>query len=269
MDKIHSQPAAPAPAGVPARVRPAQPAPRTRTWQATVDGVRPYVVKVSTPSGHGTGFLFAQNTRLSLWGIATAAHVIRDEHAWEQPIRIEHLESGTKLMLYADKRGIFVSPQADAAAIVIKKGTIPFPNTFLSLIDPTMFKRVGVEAGWLGYPGLGTMTDQLCFFSGRISCWIGGQSTYLVDGVAIHGVSGGPAFDDDGELFGIVTSYIYSQVQGQALPGLLSVCDVAELQRVVQDLKDLEQAQQQQTPPAASAARAQAESKATGGESTS
>jgi hypothetical protein len=225
-------------------------------------------VRISTPNGHGTGFLFAQNT--DLWGIATAAHVISDEHAWEQSIRIEHLESHTELMLHHTERGIIISPKADAAAIVVRKGTIPFPGALLPLIDPTMFAPVGVEVGWLGYPGLGSMTDQLCFFSGRISCWLEDQSTYLVDGVAIQGVSGGPAFDRaDGELLGIVTSYVHSAVRGQTLPGLLSVCDVAELQLAVQVLQDLEQAKQKQTPPATSAARSRAESGATGSESKS
>ncbi len=208
------------------------------------------MVRISTPNGHGTGFLFAQST--DLWGIGTAAHVVRHEHAWEQPIRIEHLESKTEVMLHRAERAIVTRP-TDAAAIVMHKGTIPFPKMLLPLIDPTKLKRVGVEIGWLGYPALGWRNDRLCFFSGRISCLIQEESSYLVDGVAIHGVSGGPAFTQiSGEIFGIVTSYIPNLVQGQTLPGLASVCDVTELQSVVQRFNRLVQAQAQQTPPAQS-----------------
>ncbi len=232
--------------------QPAKPALRP-TWARTVALVRPYVVRISTPNGHGTGFLFAQNS--VLWGIATAAHVVRHEHAWEEIIRIELLESGKEIVLHHDDRAIIFSESADAAAIVVGKKELQFPGTLLPLIDPTKYWGVGIEIGWLGYPGLGRLTErQLCFFTGSISAWLGDQSTYLVDGVAIHGVSGGPAFTRrGGEIFGIVTAYIPNLARGQTLPGLACVVDVAELQSVVQDFRDLDQAQQRQTPPSTSA----------------
>jgi hypothetical protein len=32
----------------------------------------------------------------------------------------------------------------------------------------------------------------LCFFAGNVSAWVAEQGAYLVDGVAINGVSSGP-----------------------------------------------------------------------------
>jgi hypothetical protein len=68
-------------------------------WNAIVERVAPYVVKVETPSGHGTGFLCLYNQDKSLLGIATAYHVVEDADQWQQPIRLRQNTSGTTVFL--------------------------------------------------------------------------------------------------------------------------------------------------------------------------
>jgi hypothetical protein len=47
---------------------------------------------------------------------------------------------------------------------------------------------------------------------------------YLVDGVAVNGVSGGPAFDRSGLAVGLVSAYVPNQIApGRTLPGLMIV----------------------------------------------
>jgi len=53
-------------------------------WQHIVEKVKPYVVKIETPSGHGTGFLCFRNKDSSICGIATAAHVVEHSHEWQE-----------------------------------------------------------------------------------------------------------------------------------------------------------------------------------------
>ena len=65
-------------------------------------------------------------------------------------------------------------------------------SRFCASASQGKFLRVGNEIGWLGFPAV--ETTSLCFFGGRISAWNDTAKFYFVDGVAIHGVSGGPAF---------------------------------------------------------------------------
>jgi hypothetical protein len=77
---------------------------------------------------------------------------------------------------------------------------------------------------------------------------------YLVDGVAINGVSGGPAFrgEDDGtvSLIGVLSAYIPNRATGETLPGLAVVASVAEFHQMVASFKSFDEALSKQTPPA-------------------
>jgi hypothetical protein len=81
-----------------------------------------------------------------------------------------------------------------------------------------------------------------------------GPSAYLVDGVAINGVSGGPAFHL-GEHFpiiiGVVSAYIANRVTGETLPGMCVVGDVTRFHEVINHFKSMEEAKKKETPPAA------------------
>jgi hypothetical protein len=109
-----------------------------------------------------------------------------------------------------------------------------------------MFLKVGNEIGWLGFPAI--HTANLCFFSGKISAWINVQSAYLVDGVAINGVSGGPAFhltgadDNPVVVMGVVSAYIANRATGEVLPGLSVVRDVAQFHELTPTFASLDQA---------------------------
>lgn len=87
--------------------------------------------------------------------------------------------------------------------------------------------------------------DMLCFFSGSISAYLPDRNSYLVDGVAINGVSGGPAvvIEDDGiTVIGVVSAYIPNLATGQVLPGLCQLSDVTHLQMAVRSFNSLEDA---------------------------
>jgi hypothetical protein len=82
---------------------------------------------------------------------------------------------------------------------------------------------------------------------------------HLGDGVAINGVSGGPAFamtdgDVDVQMVGVVSAYVPNRLTGETLPGLAVVTDCAEFHDMVAGFKSLEEAQSQQTLPEAAPA---------------
>jgi hypothetical protein len=98
----------------------------------------------------------------------------------------------------------------------------------------------GVETGWLGFPAVAPFN--LCFFCGHISAWLENDEAYLVDGVAINGVSGGPAFvQDDQEnptIIGLVTEYRPNFASGAPLPGVSLVRSINPLVQHYATLKE-------------------------------
>ena len=133
-------------------------------WNAIVERVTPVVVKIETPSGHGTGFLCLYNEAKTFCGIATAYHVVKHAEQWLEPIRILHYPSGTTVFLREADRVIFTDPEKDSAVIVITTGQLQFPELPIGLIPTDARLPIGMEVGWLGYPGIASAT--LCFF-----CW--------------------------------------------------------------------------------------------------
>ena len=218
-------------------------------WHQAIDQLRPYVVAISTPDGSGTGWLLSRSAQTGLCGIVTAAHVIDHAHFWEEPIRLTHYASGKTVLLREPQRAISLFEETDLASLILETGDFPFPETPLQLVDQNHFLKPGVEIGWLGFPAVARST--LSFFGGRISAYIEEQSSYLIDGVAINGVSGGPAFrlyGDRVELMGVVSAYIANRATGETLPGVAVVRDVERLHEVLADFRSLDEAKEEETP---------------------
>ena len=218
-------------------------------WHEAIAAVEPHIVRLNTPMGSGTGFLISTSQATGLVAVATAAHVVAHAHYWEQPIRIEHVTSGKNRLLRAGDRAIRIHEKYDTAAIVFRLGDMEFPAKPLDLFGKGYHLKSGVEIGWLGFPAIPRAS--LCFFSGRISAYLDDDHAYLVDGVAINGVSGGPVFSllvDSVELMGVVSAYVPNRATGESLPGLAIIRDVEEFHAVTEQFKNLEEAQAQQTP---------------------
>jgi hypothetical protein len=203
----------------------------------------------------GTGFLYTYSNELC--AVATAAHVIQNAYWWELPMRVIHASTGKTLLLHHGERAVFIDNAVDTAVVVFPKGQLAFPEEPLEIVEPGKFLRIGNPIGWLGFPAISE--SNLCFFLGTGSCWIESQYSYLVDGVAINGVSGGPAFWAVGKaplLVGILSAYIPNRATGETLPGLCVVRDPKHLHEVVGKLKSIDDARnkeaaakQAQSPP--------------------
>jgi len=216
-------------------------------WHSIIDIVTPHVVRIWTPQGSGTGFLVSLSKSTSLCAIATAAHVIAHAHYWEEPLRIEHQASAKTLLLRQPDRAINLDSIRDTASITFERGDLAFPDEILPLSEKDKHFKAGVEIGWLGYPAIPRAS--LCFFSGRVSAWVEADDAYLVDGVAISGVSGGPAFSLwGGMLAGVVSAYIPNRNAGEALPGLAVVRGVNQFHEVADSFRSLDEAKATETP---------------------
>jgi len=95
--------------------------------------------------------------------------------------------------------------------------------------------RRGADIAWLGFPGV--FEPELCFFHGFISGFKADPPRYLVDGNAMRGVSGGPAFDNRAHLIGLVSAYTCDEQEGDEqegqpiLPGVLLVVPINLIRR--------------------------------------
>jgi hypothetical protein len=215
-------------------------------WHVTYQEIRPYVVRIETINGIGTGFLFAYNRDHSIAAIATASHVIDTAVNWQQPIKVWHPNSDKTLYLEKKDRATLLNPDRDAAAVILPAGSFKFPEKALPLQDPTKIRKIGVGVGWVGFPALAL--TKLCFFSGPISGHI--QDVYLIDGVAINGVSGGPVFAEEENntvmVIGVVSAYIPNRRVGESLPGLLQAQDLSAFHDYIKRITDLDEAKEKE-----------------------
>lgn len=219
-------------------------------WHRGVEQLTPHIVQIETPQGSGTGFFLARATTTPLCAFATAAHVVHQANYWEQPLRIRSVDSGETALLRPPDRAIFLEYSQDTAVVVFDPEKLSIPTEPFGLIDEGMILKVGVSIGWIGFPAI--PGADLCFFTGAVSAWLDEPNAYFVDGVAINGVSGGPAFycpGDDVKIIGVVSAYMPNRATGESLPGLAIVRHVTQLQEIAQRFQSLEEAKAEETRP--------------------
>lgn len=214
-------------------------------WNQIIEKVKPYIVKIETPTGSGTGFLCLYNDDKKWCGIATALHVVSEADEWQQPMKIIPNGSSNHIFLKESQRVIFPDYNTDSAIVLFEKPLeTPFPDSTIPLQPVEKPLDLGFEVGWLGFPYIEPYT--LCFFSGCISARREERKAYLIDGVSINGVSGGPVFysTDTGEveIVGIVSAYKANRATGSSLPGLLIAQDVSHFHGVIQHIKSIDEA---------------------------
>ncbi len=157
----------------------------------------------------------------------------------------------------ATERAILVNPKNDSAVVLFDKTALDLPTTLLTLLPADTYVVIGSEVAWLGFPSVAPST--LCFFSGNISAAF--EDGYLIDGVAINGVSGGPVFfidsgDNNLKVVGAITEYRPNIAAGPTLPGLSFAQSVAHFHSMISNIKSIDEAQQKQREQAKQAAEA-------------
>ena len=192
-------------------------------WSMAVHQMMGNLVRIETHGdGHGSGFIIPPPTNTpGNCCVLTAYHVIKLAYDTGATITIKN-SAGQSIDLPSLLRNVFYIKERDQAIIGFNAPTEFGALRTVHFLSHDYHCNPGVELGWLGFPRLAK--DIPCFLSGRISAYLPEEEAYLIDGVSIHGISGGPAFycDNDGKvvLAGIVTNYYPNEVNNQAWPGL-------------------------------------------------
>ena len=218
-------------------------------WESAINEVSPHVVKIETPTGWGTGFLAFYNHDKTWCGIATAAHVVSHADEWQQPIKIRNEVTAAPRFLKEDERVIYVDHLTDSAVILFLRGDLQLPEFPIALtpMDQPGTIGIGVDIGWLGFPVIEPNT--MCFFAGTVSAQQINRKAYLIDGVAINGVSGGPVFHcptpGSIKIIGCVSAYHANRATSEALPGLLRAQDVSHFRGTAERIGNIDEANAQ------------------------
>ena len=218
-------------------------------WANALEKIQPYVFRIRTPTGTGTGFQLSYSSQTDLCSIATALHVVSHAKEWDDSVKLHHYSSGKTTLLRPNDRTIDSLAALDLAFIVFRAKELPLQPGTLDLIAENRRLREGVQIGWCGFPAIAP--NNLCFFTGCISSYIEDQTSYLIDGVSINGISGGPSFylEKSNQIIicGIVSAYIPNRATGEALPGVCVVRNITPYHGRLKLLKSLEEAESLKT----------------------
>jgi hypothetical protein len=182
-------------------------------WPVVIDRVSKIVFQIVTPSASGTGFVVSRaaqpNSSSVNYMMATAWHVVERLKETEATLHFISSDRSTVAQAKAGHYQIFcLGPTMYDTAIVMFRvaESIVDERDLLPMLHCDWMMPRGAELGWLGFPGI--VESQVCFFRGVVSGFLNSPPTYLVDGVAINGVSGAPVFDNRAHIVGLISAYL-------------------------------------------------------------
>lgn len=188
----------PPPADVPVLqpVKPNEP-PKAMNAQALVEKYAPSVAMVVFANGHGSGFLVDRDL------LATNAHVVGNRD--NVNVRVIFPSAPDEEKGPHNGRVVFINKERDLALVRVKSD-LPF----LKLGDSSTIKK-GEDVVVIGSPGLGPGGGVLPNAVGKgvysTMANLPGEGDFLQMSLAVNpGNSGGPAFNDRGEVIGVVTA---------------------------------------------------------------
>lgn len=209
-------------------------------WGDCLSKIQPLLVRIEIPDSYGSGFMVEkyQKEKRELLLIATAYHVVAHAVEWLEPIRITHVPTSSVFAFAPDQRVVYHDIGRDLALIEVDAKHFPFPAYHPLFTPAGSYVVPGHLIGWCGYPNIAPSTS--CFFTGYISALYNDGGDYYVDGNAVHGVSGGPAFaalEGDTKVIGLVTNHFANVQPGHTLPGLSVVRNINPIADSVRALR--------------------------------
>ena len=166
---------------------------------------------------------------------ATAWHVIEKLTRTNRPIKLVTADKSKAYEIMPDSYTIYREgpKEFDTGIIeVSSERALVFEKDLLPMLDFEELLPRGSEVAAVGFPGLAD--EEFCFFRGVISGYSKKPPAYLVDGVVLNGVSGGPAIDRQARIIGLVSSYLPNRVdRNTTLPGLTTLIPISSIRSLI------------------------------------
>ena len=204
-------------------------------WQEMSKIAEKSVFRLVVGNAQGTSFVISvgedEKNNIYETTFITALHVVESIKQTDEP-EIFDLHGNRVYDKVNHKATIakFGDPSDDTAVIVFKSNRpVISKNLLLPLRDKELNLSRATEIGWLGYPGFAR--TNLCFFHGYVPAYDNSGERYLLDGAANQGVSGAPAFTQNGELIGLISAY--ESDSNNNLPGLISVVSLKKVRETL------------------------------------
>ena len=218
-----AKPEPPVPADVPV-LQPVKPPPQPKVLNAQmlVEKCAPSVAMVAFANGHGSGFLVDRDL------LATNAHVVGNRD--NVNVRVFFPSAADADKGPHNGRVVYMNKGRDLALIRVKS-ELPF----LKMGDSSVLKK-GEDVVVIGSPGLGPGGGVLpnAVSKGVYSTMadLAGEGEYLQMSLAVNpGNSGGPAFNDRGEVVGVVTA------KGKFVEGVALCVPVNDLKFAIENAR--------------------------------
>ena len=213
------------------------------SWSTCYNNILPHVFRVCSAPCRGSGVFIGFNDDRSLAAVATAAHAIRAADEGDLPITLRQHRSGKEVTLETAERVIYEDQTRDSAVILFPAEYLDLPEQVLSMPPQGKVHPIGSEVGWVGFPGI--LATAPCFFSGRISTYLPGERSYLIDLQRAKNIIGRLVFemlpDDTPRLLGIVCAYLFHVEEGGTSTGLSLMADVSYFHETIKTIRSLDQ----------------------------
>lgn len=210
-------------------------------WHEVIDRVSPSVFRVETEQSGGTAFVFSlaktprNGKHYSM--LATVWHVLRDSIDSTSTLTLISSDGNREWKSTSDNISYMqLGDEVFDTALIMVESAVPLMDItcLLPILPFESHMARGAGIGWLGFPGIAD--PELCFFTGVVSGYLNEPPGYLIDGVAINGVSGGPVFDNRCHLIGMMTAYIPNRIdEVTTLPGLSAVTPINAIRLWVEE----------------------------------
>lgn len=191
--------------------------------------------------GRTTGTCFAvsissaKNKKRKIYTFATVWHVIEKLTRSSKPIKLVTADKSKAYEIMPDRYEVFrEGPRKLDTGIIEVESEMDLVSEedLLPMLDFDEWLPRGADIAAVGFPGLAE--EEFCFFRGVVSGYTKSPPGYLIDGVVLNGVSGGPAVDRGARIIGLVSSYLPNRVDRHTtLPGLTTLIPISSIRSLI------------------------------------
>jgi len=208
-----------------------------RNWWDIAEALARQTFQVQRANCCGTAFLVSQgieeNSPHRHYCFATAWHVIDDVL---EDDRFVLFRSQDKLAIDVDTDRVMTArlgpPSFDLGFVFLRTvDNLLSPEDMMPIRGKT-FPSLGEDLGWYGYPG--SLKHEPMFCRGTLPCLKTNPHSYLINGVAYPGMSGGPVSHQYGWVVGVVSEW-WEDGNLPQIPGMLQAAPSAMIRHVLED----------------------------------